>query len=94
MAKISLALILLVLFCIVVTGSYATDPLEEIGAIAGTDGAKYEVTFTVRYNSVSPEKAARMVQQFLLRHSSACKVETKIKKVGRNSNVLTINASD
>ena len=109
--KIKIALILLTLSCLFVTGAVAERGRwitpEVIAEVTGTDMSdpvKYEVTFTVRYNSVSPEEASRIAEQIMLNHSSGCKVEVRIEKVGDLStniyydttggNVLTLESNN
>ena len=54
-------------------------------AFAGDD-TEYEVSFTVRYNAVSVEKAIQIASQIMRMHADACKTEVKIKKVGAADN--------
>jgi hypothetical protein len=80
-----LLITLLILFCASFAGAEQTDVAEVT--------TKYEVTFTVKYNSVSALRAAEISKNILLRHGNACKVDVKIKKVGNlvdgNGNTVT-----
>ena len=62
-------------------------------AFAGDD-TEYEVSFTVRYNAVSIERATQIASYVMRMHADACKTELKIKKVGEDSGWFITPTSD
>ena len=50
-------------------------------SFAKDDEPQYQVDITIRYNSVSPEKAAKIARQIMIEHADACKAEVTVKKV-------------
>ena len=97
MKSLLLALILSLVFA--VTGAVAetyflpkdSDMLPDPGELTFIvdDPAAYQVIFTVKYNSVSPEEAARLAEQIMLNHSDGCRVQVKIEKIGNDGLILT-----
>ena len=69
MKQVSIILILLVALGVFVTSVQAEDPV------------KYEVTFTVTYNSLNPFEAAGIIRELMIDHLDACKVEIETRKV-------------
>lgn len=50
-------------------------------ANADSEAQKFEVTFTVTYNAISLEDAAKKEKEFREQFKDACKVDISIKKV-------------
>jgi hypothetical protein len=71
------------IIALVASVSWAGEVITATGTAIETEpSVKYEVTFEIKYNSLTAEEAKDLVGTLLLEHAEACKVKVDIKKNG------------
>ena len=76
----------ILLSLILVSGAFA-GALDDVASVASSEPpVKYEVTFTVRYNAVTVERASEIAREVMTKYQDACNVD--VKSVKNNGSLL------
>lgn len=84
--KLRIAIVISVIFFVLAVLTFSNLAAD---TASGHQPNKFEVTFTITYNTATLAEAAELEKRIIKEHDSACKIETTMKQV---SSYLTLSS--